>query len=143
MLVFVRLKLFWASWSFTVYSIQTHLLCLTYSAYLCACMCLFVHEPTKINKKAWRWDCPADAISVWQTYDVRRIPAHGDDCPVYCPQQLLHDNLNMPLGGTLRRWDNGISIRIETSQQRKMIKQYKKLKFIGCVRVNYFFIMQT
>lgn len=36
-----------------------------------------------------------------QTYDVRGIEVHLDDGPVHRPQQLLHEDLNVPLGGTL------------------------------------------
>lgn len=36
-----------------------------------------------------------------QTYDVRRVSTHGDDRPVHSAQQLLHDDLDVPLGGTL------------------------------------------
>lgn len=32
---------------------------------------------------------------------MRGVAAHGDDRPVDGPQQLLHDDLDMPLGGTL------------------------------------------
>lgn len=32
---------------------------------------------------------------------MRGVAAHGDDRPVDGPQQLLHDDLDVPLGGTL------------------------------------------
>lgn len=37
-----------------------------------------------------------------QTYDVREVTAHFNDCLVDCSQQLLCDDLNMPLCGTLQ-----------------------------------------
>lgn len=38
---------------------------------------------------------------IMQTYDVRGIEIHLDDGPVHRPQQLLHEDLNVPLGGAL------------------------------------------
>lgn len=37
-----------------------------------------------------------------QTYDVREVTAHFNDCLVDCSQQLLCDDLNVPLRGTLQ-----------------------------------------
>lgn len=37
-----------------------------------------------------------------QTHDVRGVEVHLDDGPVHRPQQLLHQDLNVPLGRTLR-----------------------------------------
>lgn len=37
-----------------------------------------------------------------QTHDVRGVQVHLDDGPVHRPQQLLHQDLNVPLGPTLR-----------------------------------------
>lgn len=39
---------------------------------------------------------------VLKTYDVRGVPAHFNDCLVDCSQQLLRDDLNMPLSRTLQ-----------------------------------------
>ena len=38
-----------------------------------------------------------------QTYDVRGIAAHGNNCPVNGSEQLLHDDLHVPLGWTLQK----------------------------------------
>lgn len=38
---------------------------------------------------------------VLQTYDVRGVTAHFNDCLVDCSQQLLCDDLNMPLSRAL------------------------------------------
>lgn len=38
------------------------------------------------------------------TYDELGVPPHGDDRPVHCPEKLLHDDLDVPLGGAL--WED-------------------------------------
>lgn len=46
-----------------------------------------------------------------QTYNVGGFTAHRNDCPINGPQQLLHNDLHMPLGWTLRETNANVNIQ--------------------------------
>lgn len=53
---------------------------------------------------------------------MRRVTVHGDDCPVNGPQQLLHDDLHVPLGGALKQ----LQMHVMSGKQKKMTQINKK-----------------
>lgn len=51
------------------------------------------------GKDALSRDSTPEPVS---TYDEFGVPPHGDDGAVHGPEQLLHDDLDVPLGGSLQ-----------------------------------------
>lgn len=58
------------------------------------------------------------------TYNEFRIPPHGNDCPVHCPEKFLHDDLDMPLSWPLEGRD------INQSQERRPSRFHKPKRLL-------------